>query len=165
MIKLIKDCPNKSSTWDPIPTSLLKRFPEHLAILITTLVPFLAVIKNCFICFTVEIFSILKNLLRLTTLQGKIDSGKDILTFYAFPLWTFGLTTRLENIRSIIYLYLQFCLQEGRRSTCFSLSKDNKREFALPSSYPDKNISRKKSFGPKIISQRLACLCQKIPIS
>ena len=37
VIELVKDCPNKSSTRDPIPTQLLKRFPEHLAIPITNL--------------------------------------------------------------------------------------------------------------------------------
>lgn len=38
VIDLIKDCPNKSSLRDPIPTSLLKRYVEYLAFSITVLV-------------------------------------------------------------------------------------------------------------------------------
>ena len=37
IVALIKDCPSKSSTRDPIPTSLLKRFADHIAIPITTI--------------------------------------------------------------------------------------------------------------------------------
>lgn len=38
VIALVKNCQKKSSTCDPIPTSLLKRYAERLAIPITTLV-------------------------------------------------------------------------------------------------------------------------------
>ena len=41
IVALIKDCPSKSSTRDPSPTSLLKRFADHLASPITTIVNFI----------------------------------------------------------------------------------------------------------------------------